>query len=44
MSDRKAAQNASSESEKRYRQILQHASDGIIIHEVTGKNQEGSLK
>jgi len=35
ISDRKAAETALKESEKRYRQILQHASDAIIIHEVT---------
>ena len=37
ISSRKAAEIALKESEKRYRQILQHASDAIIIHEVTRK-------
>jgi PAS domain S-box-containing protein len=35
ISERKTAEAALKESEKRYRQILQHASDAIIIHEVT---------
>ena len=35
ISSRKGAEAALKESEKRYRQILQHASDGILIHEVT---------
>jgi PAS domain S-box-containing protein len=37
ISNRKAAEIALKESENRYRQILQHASDAIIIHEVTRK-------
>jgi PAS domain S-box-containing protein len=42
ISNRKAAEIALKESEKRYRQILQHASDAIIIHEVSRK-QPGRL-
>lgn len=38
ISERKAAETTLRESEKRYRLILQHASDAIIIHEVTDEH------